>query len=162
MMISAVLAPYITTKVLLMGANPLGAFAQGVGGVAQGALVGGVGAATVAVTGGAAAPAVAAAAALGAMAAGAESTARGGGFPQTTSTAVGGAAGLYRGRFARQQTEAMEGMTAAQTRRAAASEKYASQFEDMVRQARRTEFPHQPHHPNPNQAAIDIDAHAKS
>lgn len=162
MMVSAVLAPYITTKILLMGANPLAAFAQGVGGVVQGGLVGAVGGATVAVTGGAAAPAVAAAAAVGAMAAGAEATARGGAFPQTTATAMGGAAGLYRGGFARRQTEAMEGVTAAQTRRAAASERYTAQFEQAMRQTRRSEFPQQPHHPNPNQAAIDIEAHAKS
>ncbi len=162
MIVSAVLAPYITTKVLLMGANPLSASAQAAGGVAQGAFVGGVGAATAAVTGGAAAPAVISAAAVGATMAGGESAARGGGFPQTTAAAVGGAAGLYRGGFVRRQTEAMEGTASAQKRRAAASERYASQYEDAVRQARESDFPDQPYHSDPNQAAIEIEAHVKS
>lgn len=160
MMVSAILAPYITTKILLMGANPMSAFAQGVGGVAQGVFVGGVGAATAAVTGGASVPATVAAAAVGAAAAGGESAARGGGFPQTTATAVGGAAGFYRGGYVRRQTEAMEGTTSAQQRRAQASERYAQQFEDAVRQTRN--FPNQPHNPDPNRAAIEIEAHAKS
>lgn len=162
MIVSVLLAPYITTKILLMGANPAAAFAQGVSGVLQGAFVGGVGAATAAVTGGATIPVAVAAAAVGATAAGGEAAARGGGFPQTTATAVGGAAGLYRGGFVRRQTEAMEGVAGAQSRRAQASERYAAQFEDAVRQTRQSEFRHQPHHPDPNQAAIDIEAHAKS
>lgn len=162
MIVSAMLAPYITTKVLLMGANPMAALAQGAGGVVQGAFVGGVGAATAAVTGGASVPAAVAAAAVGATMAGGESAARGGAFPQTTATAVGGAAGLYRGGFVRRQTEAMEEVAGAQSRRAEASERYASQFEDVVRQSRRSQFPNQPHHPDPNQAAIEIEAHAKS
>lgn len=161
MIVSAVLAPYISTKILLMGANPAAAFAQGVGGVAQGAFVGAAGAATAAVTGGASIPAVLAAAAVGAGAGGGEATARGGGFPQTTATAAGAAAGLYRGGFVRRQTEAMEDVAGAQMRRAAASERYATQFEHTMRQRRQGEFRHQPHHADPNQAAIDIEAHAK-
>ncbi len=52
MLVSSVLAPWVTTKVLLMGMNPATALAQGVGGVAQAAFTGGVGAAVAAVTGG--------------------------------------------------------------------------------------------------------------
>lgn len=164
MLLSAILAPYVLYKVLMTGANPAAAFAQSVGGVFDSAIAGGVGAATTAVTGGAAIPAVVAAAAVGAVAGGTESAARGGGFPRTTATAVGGAAGVYRGRFARKQTEAMDDMAASAARRAAASETFSAQFAHHASQTRprQTTFPHQPHHSNPNQAAIDIDAHAKS
>ena len=51
MLISSVLAPWITTKVLLMGANPAAEFAQGVGGVMQSAFSGGVGAGVAVATG---------------------------------------------------------------------------------------------------------------
>lgn len=77
MLVSSVLAPYVTTKILLMGANPAAEFARGVGGVAQTAFAGGVGAGVAAVTGGAGAAGVVAAAAAGAMASGTESAARG-------------------------------------------------------------------------------------
>jgi len=43
----------VTTKILLMGANPAAAFAEGVGGVTQATFSGGVGAAVAAATGGA-------------------------------------------------------------------------------------------------------------
>lgn len=165
MILSSVLAPYVLYKVLMTGANPAAAFAQSVGGVAQATLIGGVGAATAAVTGGAAAPAAAAAAALGAMAAGAESSARGGAFPSTTATAVGGAAGFYRGSFVRRQTAAMEDVADAQKRRASATESFTAQFNEHARKTtaeRESSFPRQPHHPDPNQAAIDIETNAKS
>lgn len=165
MLVTSVLAPYVTYKVLTSGANPAAAFAQGVGGVAQATLIGGAGAATAAVTGGATAPAAVAAAALGAMAAGTESSARGGAFPSTTATAVGGMAGLYRGQFVRRQTEAMEGIAEADAKRAAAVENFTAQFDSYSRQNRRqqrSDFSQQPHHADPNQAAIDIEAHAKS
>lgn len=160
MLISSALAPYVLYRVLMSGANPAAAFAQGLGAVAQATLAGGVGAATAAVTGGASVPATAAAAALGAMAAGTESAARGGGSPRTTSTVVGGAAGLYGGRFIREQTAAMREMASAESRRASASERFEAHFADSRRQSqqRESDFPHQPHHPDPNQAAIEIDA----
>ena len=164
MLISSVLAPYVLYRVLLSGANPAAAFAQGVSGVGQAAIAGGVGAATVAVTGGAAAPAVAAAAALGAMAAGTESAARGGGSARTTATAMSGVSGFYGGRFMRQQTGAMRDIAAADTRRAAASEEFTAQFAEETRQRRQrgeSNFPRQPHHPDPNQAAIDIESHVQ-
>lgn len=160
MLLSSLLAPYVTTKILLMGANPAAAFAQGVGGVAQATFATGVGAATAAVTGGASAAGVATAAALGAMAGGAESAMRGGGSAKTTGTAVGGAAGFYGGRFIRQQTDAMKEMAAAETRRAAASERFEAHFAESARQSKKknTDFPNQPHHPDPNKAAIEIEA----
>jgi type IV secretion system protein TrbL len=160
MLISSALAPYVLYRVLMSGANPAAAFAQGLGGVAQATLAGGVGAATAAVTGGASVPATAAAAALGAMAAGTESAARGGGSPRTTATVVGGAAGLYGGRFIREQTAAMKDMAAAGARRAAASERFEAHFSNSRSQSqqRQSDFPNQPHHPDPNQAAIEIEA----
>lgn len=165
MLVTSALAPYVTYKVLTSGANPAAAFAQGIGGVAQATLVGGVGAATAAVTGGASAPAAIAAAAVGAMAAGTESSARGGAFPTSTATAVGGMAGFYRGQFVRRQTEAMEGIAEADAKRAAAVENFTAQFDSYSRQRtqqQRSDFSEQPHHPNPNQAAIEIEAYAKS
>lgn len=163
MLVTSALAPYVTYKVLTSGANPAAAFAQGIGGVAQATLVGGVGAATAAVTGGAAAPAAVAAAALGAMSAGTESAARGGSFPTSTATAVGGVAGFYRGQIIRRQTAAMEAVADADTKRAAAVDDFTAQFREHTRQTRRqSDFSQQPHHSNPNQAAIDIEAHAKS
>ncbi len=163
MLLSSVLAPYVTTRVLLMGANPAAAFAQAAAGVGQAAFAGGVGAATAAVTGGATAGAAVAAAAVGAMSAGTESAARGGGSARTTATATGGVAGFYGGRFVRDQTAAMKEMASAESRRAAASENFTAQFGDRARRSekRRSDFSSQPHHPDPNQAAIEIEAHEK-
>lgn len=53
MLVSSFLAPWITTKVFLMGMNPATAFAEGVGGVMQAAFSGGAGAAVAVATGGA-------------------------------------------------------------------------------------------------------------
>ena len=162
MLISSVLAPYVLYRVLTSGANPAAAFAQGVGGVVQGTLAGGAAAATAAVTGGASAAAAVTASALGAMMAGTESAARGGGSPRTTATVVGGMAGLYTGRHVRQQSDAMREMAQAHTRRAAASEAFTAEFTEHSRQRRRqSSFPSQPHHPDPNQAAIEIEAREK-
>jgi type IV secretion system protein TrbL len=164
LIVSSALAPYVTWRILISGANPAAAFAQGVGGVAQGALAAGVGAATAAVTGGSSAGGVVAAAALGAMAGGTESAARGGGNPQTTGTAINGMAGFYRGQFARRQVEAMEEMAASNKRRADAAESFSAEFSDHFE--RRSEgqsgYSSQPHDSDPNQAAIDIEAHDKS
>lgn len=158
MLLSSALAPYVLYRVLMSGANPAAAFAQAAGGVGEAALLGGVGAAALAATGGATAPAVAAAAAVGAMTAGTESAARGGGSPRMTATAAGGMAGLYRGTFFREQTAAMKDTAASEARRAAASERFAAQYDREANSS--SKFPHQPHHPNPNQAAIDIESHA--
>jgi type IV secretion system protein TrbL len=158
MLVSSVLAPWITTKVLLMGVNPATALAQGVGGVAQAAFTGGVGAAVAAATGGAGAAAVVASAAGGAMAGGTESAARGGGSARTTSTAIGGLSGFYAGGFVRRTAEAAEQTAAAGGRRAAAAESMASTFSEHARSKRqsRSGFDQQPHEDDPNRAAIDI------
>jgi type IV secretion system protein TrbL len=163
MMVTAVLAPYVTYRVLTSGANPVAAFASSVGGVAQAAFATGVGAATAAVTGGASAAGVVTAAAVGAMAGGTESTMRGGGAARTSGTAVGGMSGFFGGRFMREQTGAMKDIAAADMRRAAASEAFTAQFAEHSRQTQRqrSDFAQQPHHPDPNQAAIEIEAHAK-
>lgn len=63
MLVSSVLAPWVTTRVFLMGVNPAAAFAQSVGGVAQAGFAGGVGAAVAAATGGIGAAGVVASAA---------------------------------------------------------------------------------------------------
>jgi type IV secretion system protein TrbL len=164
MLISSILAPWITTKILLMGANPTAAFAQGIGGVMQSAFSGGVGAAVAASTGGAGAAGVIASAAGGAMAAGGESAVRGGGAARTTSTAIGGMSGFYNGSFMRRHAAAAEESAAAQRQRADATAAFASEFSDHVRRSRRSRsgFDKQPHDDNPNQAAIDIDSNAKS
>lgn len=158
MLVSSVLAPWVTTKVLLMGVNPAAAFAQGVGGVAQAAFSGGVGAAVAAATGGVGAAGVVAAAAGGALAAGSESAARGGGSARTTGTAIGGMSGFYAGGFVRRTTAAAEASAAAGTRRAAAAESMADTVSKHARtkRASRSGFDKQPHEDNPNQAAIDI------
>lgn len=158
MLVSSVLAPYVTTRILLMGANPAAAFAQGIGGVGQAAFAGGVGAAVAAATGGIGAGGVIAAAATGAMAGGTESAARGGGSARTTGTAIGGLSGLYASRLMRSQVAATQGMASAQSRRAAAAETMASEFKEHARKQRRSRsgFDQQPHEDNPNQAAIDI------
>ncbi|MGC4073973.1 MAG: hypothetical protein QM760_15975 [Nibricoccus sp.] len=162
MLISSILAPWVTTKVLLMGANPVGAFAQGFGGVMQSAFAGGIGAGVAAATGGAGTSAVIAAGALGAMSSGGESAARGGNSARTTSTAVSGISGLYSGNFARRNTVAAEEMAAAQRKEAEASDEIASVFRSYARrQQSRSGFDKQPHEDNPNRAAIDIESHVQ-
>jgi len=164
MLVSSVLAPWVTTKVFLMGVNPATAFAQGVGGVAQAAFSGGVGAAVAAATGGVGAAGVVAAAAGGAMAGGTESAARGGDSARTTSAAIGGISGFYSGSFMRRHTAASEATAAAGARQAEASEEFTSQFAAHAKskQQSRSGLGHQPHDDDPNQAAIDIDSNAKS
>lgn len=159
MLVSSVLAPWITTKVFLMGANPAMALAQGVGGVAQAAFAGGVGAAIAAATGGAAAPGVIAATASGTILAGAESAVRGGDSAHTTDTAARGIAGLYAGSFMRRNAQASKEVASAQRRRADAADAFVSRYSDYVRSQRpsRSGFDYQPHEDDPNQAAIDID-----
>jgi type IV secretion system protein TrbL len=161
MLVSSVLAPYVTTKIFLMGANPAAAFAQGVGGVAQAAFSGAVGAGVAAATGGVGAAGAVAAAAAGAMASGTESAARGGGSARTTSTAIGGLSGFYAGSFMRRHAAASEATAAAQKRQAEASEAFVSEFSQHAQQRRKNEsrFNQQPHVDDPNQAAIDIDSH---
>lgn len=163
MLISSILAPWITTKILLMGANPAAAMGQGIGGVMQSAFAGGTGAAVTVATGGGAAPAVIAAAAVGTLAAGSESAARGGGSARTTSTAINGLSGFHNGSFMRRHAMAAEASASARRRRADATEAFAEEFADELRRRRsRSGFDKQPHHDNPNQAAIDIESHDKS
>lgn len=158
MLISSFLAPWITTKVLLMGMNPATAFAQGVGGVMQAAFSGGTGAAVAVATGGAGAAAVIASAAGGALAAGGESAMRGGGSARTTGTAISGMSGFYSGRFVRRSAEAAEQSASADTRRAGAAESMASELSKHARTKRqsRSGFDKQPHEDDPNKAALDI------
>lgn len=158
MLVSSVLAPWITTKVLLMGMNPATAFAQGVGGVMQAAFSGGTGAAVAVATGGAGTAAVIAAAAGGALAAGGESAARGGGSARTTGTAISGLSGFYQGGFARRSTQAAEQSASADDRRASAAEVMASELSKHARSKRqsRSGFDQQPHEDDPNKAALDI------
>lgn len=158
MLISSILAPWITTKVFLMGVNPATAFAQGVGGVMQTAFSGGVGAGVAVATGGAGAAAVIASAAGGALAAGGESAARGGGSARTTGTAINGLSGFNAGRLARRNAAASEDLASAQRQEAEASETIASALKSYAqRQSRsRSGFDKQPHDDDPNRAAIDI------
>ena len=158
MLISSFLAPWITTKVLLMGMNPATAFAQGVGGVMQAAFSGGTGAAVAVATGGAGAAAVIASAAGGALAAGGESAARGGGSARTTGAAINGLSGFYSGSFARRNTVAAEEQASAQKMDAEASDAIASVFKEHSRRQRqsRSGFDKQPHEDDPNKAALDI------
>lgn len=164
MLVSSVLAPWITTKILLMGANPAAAFARGVAGVAQAAFTGGVGAAVAAATGGIGVSGAVVAAAGGALAAGTESASRGGGPARTTNTAIGGISGLYGGALMRRHAAASEGAAAAQRQSAAASEEFAAVFTEYAQRKRpsRSGFNQQPHDDDPNQAAIDIGSHDKS
>ncbi len=164
MLVSSALAPYVTTRVLLMGGNPATEFARGVGGVAQAAFAGGVGAGVAAATGGLGAAGVVAAAATGAMAGGTESAARGGGSARTTGTAIGGLSGFYAGSFMRRHAAASEATAAAQKRQAEASEAFASEFSQRMQRRRQSQsrFNQQPHIEDPNQAAIDIDSHDSS
>ncbi|MFT3783713.1 MAG: hypothetical protein QM790_17000 [Nibricoccus sp.] len=163
MLISSILAPWITTKILLMGANPAAAMAQGIGGVMQSAFAGGTGAAVTAATGGGAAPAVIAAAAVGTLAAGSESAARGGGSARTTSAAINGLSGLYSGRISQRHAAAAERSAMAQQKAAESSAAFADVFTSYARRQRRSRsgFDKQPHDDDPNRAAIDIDNHAK-
>lgn len=158
MLVSSVLAPWITTKVFLMGANPAAAFAQGVGGVMQASFAGGVGAAVAAATGGAATPAIIAAAAAGAMSSAGESAVRGGSSARTTNTAIAGLSGFYQGGYMKRNTAATEAAAMAQERRAATSEALAAEVLSHAQRKRRSRsgFDHQPHHDDPNQAALDI------
>lgn len=160
MLVSSILAPWVTTKILLMGANPAVALAQGVGGVAQAAFTGGVGAAGATATGGAGAAGVIAAAAGGVMAGGTESAARGGGSARTTGTAISGLSGLYSGRLMLRHATASEEAAVAQRQNAEASEAFASVFTEYARRSR-SGFHQQPHDDDPNRAAIDIESHAK-
>ncbi|MEO7799668.1 MAG: hypothetical protein ABIY47_18285 [Opitutaceae bacterium] len=163
MLVSSFLAPWITTKVFLMGANPATAFAEGVGGVMQAAFSGGVGAAVAVATGGAGAAAVIASAAGGALAAGGESAARGGGSAKTTGAAINGLSGFNSGSLSRRYAAASEESASAQRQNAEASEAFASVFTEYARSQRqsRSGFDKQPHDDDPNRAAIDIESHAK-
>ena len=163
MLVSSFLAPWITTKIFLMGMNPATAFAQGVGGVMQSAFSGGTGAAVAVATGGAGAAAVIASAAGGALAAGGESAARGGGSARSTGTAINGLSGFYSGNLARKHAFAAEASATAQRQNAAASDAVASVFTEFARQQRRSRsgLDKQPHEDDPNRAAIDIESHAK-
>ena len=171
MIVSSVLAPFITTKVLMMGANPAAAFAQSAGGVAQAALTGGFVAGGAALTGGAAAAGVIAASAAGAMASAGESAARGGGAPRTATTVAAGLAGFYGAGSGRRQSAAMDGMAASFSRFASAAESMASSSAEQgefFRQARNRmnrqgrERAAQPHTENPNEVALEIEAHARN
>jgi len=158
MLVSSLLAPWITTKVLLMAANPAAAFVQGMGGVMQAALSGGVGAGVAMATAGAGTSSVIAASALGAMSSGSESAVRGGNSARTTNTAVAGLSGFYQGQFVRRNTEATEAAATAHERRASASETVAAAVLRNSPKTRRSRsgFDSQPHDDDPNKSALDI------
>ncbi|MGC4074927.1 MAG: hypothetical protein QM760_20995 [Nibricoccus sp.] len=164
MLISSVLAPWITTKVLLMGANPAAEFAKGVGGVMQSALTGGVGAGVAVATGGASVSTVIAAAAVGATSSGSESVVRGGAPARTTGTAISGLGGFYSGGIAHRHAAAAEKSASAQQKAAEASDAFASVFTEYASRQKqsRSGFDKQPHEDDPNRAAINIESHAKS
>lgn len=164
MLVSSLLAPWITSKIFLMGANPAVALAQGVGGVAQAVVTGGAAAAVAAATGGAGAGGIALAAAGGGLAGGTESAARGGGSPRTTSTVIGGVSGFYTGGLMRRHAAASESAASAQKQNAEASEEFASVFTEYASRQRRSRngFEKQPHNEDPNNAAIEIESHDKS
>ncbi len=160
MLVSSILAPWVTTKIFLMGANPAAALATSMGGVAQSAFAGGVGAAVAVGTAGLGGAAMIAASATGALAAGTESAARGGGSARTTGTAIGGLSGLYAGKFLQRNVAATEATAAAQERQADASEQFGAQFAQHANRSRPRPNA-QPHTADPNQAAIDIESHDK-
>jgi type IV secretion system protein TrbL len=157
MLLSSALAPYVTTKVLLMGGNPAAAFGQGLAGIGQSVVAGGFGAATAAATGGAAAGGIIAAAATGALSSGAESAARGGTSASVSSSATNGLSGLYGARMSYRRTSAMETGAAAKMRQADAAETFAAQFSEHTKQARSTAVDGQPGDDDPNQKAMEID-----
>ena len=171
MLVSSLLAPYITTKILLMGANPIAAFAQGAGGVAQAGLSTGLLAGATAATAGTAAAGVMAAAAAGAVGGATESAARGGGSARTASTAAGGMAGFYGARNVRRQTGAYDRVATAFTRMANAAESMAGDsaerttfFREANRRMRqqRPERSAQPHTEDPNKTALEIETYARN
>lgn len=161
--VSSFLAPWVTTRVLLMGANPASTFARGVGSVGQSAFAGATGAAVTAATGGAAAPAVIAAAATAALASGTESAARGGGTARASRTVIGGWAGMNAARNMRRSTLANEMLAMAEIRRAATAERMANASSQTDRQQRRSRsgFDYQPHDDDPNRTANEIDSRDK-
>lgn len=164
MMVSSLVAPWVTTKVLLSGSNPATAFASSVGSVMTAAFTGGISAAVAAVTGGAAAGGVVGAAVVGAGSAGAESALKGGSDARVTSTAIGGMSMFNTGSFMRRHVVAAEQTAAAHGQHARATEAFADQFAAHARRSRaqNSHFGTQPHQPDPNQAAIDIDTHDKT
>jgi type IV secretion system protein TrbL len=155
MLLSSALAPYVTTKVLLMGGNPAAAFAQGMAGVGQSVVAGGFGAATAAATGGAAAAGVTAAAAAGALASGAESATRGGDSARTTSALTSGLTGLYGARIRMRTAGALERNADAESLRADAARSFATNFDEHMKRANGSE--NQPHSDDPNRAAKEIE-----
>ncbi|HVU15501.1 MAG TPA: hypothetical protein VHD32_01140 [Candidatus Didemnitutus sp.] len=155
MLLSSALAPYVTTKVLLMGGNPAAAFAQGIAGVGQSVVAGGFGAATAAATGGAAAAGVIAAGAAGALASGAESATRGGDSARTTSALSGGLTGLYGARIRMRTAGALERNADADSLRADAARSFATNFDEHMKRANGPE--NQPHSDDPNRAAKEIE-----
>jgi type IV secretion system protein TrbL len=161
MLLSSALAPYVTTKVLLMGGNPAAEFAHGLAGVGQSVVAGGFGAATAAATGGAAAGGVIAAAAGGALASGAESAARGGASARSSATVADGLSGLYRAQIRGRTADALEESATAQGRRAGAAEAMAAHFDEHAKRTSRanheTTIQEQPRSQDPNQAAQEID-----
>lgn len=149
MLISSALAPYVTTKILLMGANPAAAFGQGLAGVGQSIMAGGMGGATAALTGGATAGVAVAAAAAGSVASGAESAARGGDSARTSATVTSGLAGLYGARMSYRRMSAMESTAEARYREADAAEAFAASIAEEEAPSLKRE--------DPNQRAKEID-----
>ncbi|HEU5081324.1 MAG TPA: hypothetical protein VFT72_19080 [Opitutaceae bacterium] len=170
MLVSSALAPFVTTKVLLMGINPVSAFAQGAAGVGHAVIAGAFGGAATAMTGGASAAGVIASAAVGAMASGAESAARGGGSARTTGTITSGLSGLYGAAYGRRQAATTRDIAASFQRMASAAEaiyeggrEQREVFHEVRRRMnrQRTERDAQPHTDNPNEVALLIEQNAR-
>lgn len=171
MIISSIIAPYVTTRILLMGANPVTTLAQGIGGVGTAFMAGGFGGAATAATGGAAAGGVIAAAAVGAMTSGVESAAKGGGAANVTATSSNGLGGMYTANYARRRmgayektAEAFTSMASSARSMAASRVEQAEFFRDAKRRMNRQQRGHdaQPHHDDPNRLAIEIENYAKN
>lgn len=154
MLISSALAPYVTTKVLLMGANPASEFGRGVAGIGQSVVAGGLGAATAALTGGATAGVAVAAAAVGAGTSGAESAARGGDPARTSATITSGLAGLYGARMSYRRMSAMETAASAEMKDAEAT---TALLERMTTDGGGKAAPSAPADPNRQAKEIDDD-----
>jgi len=131
--LSAPLAPYTISKVLLMGVNPASAMFGAAGGVAQAGVVGGIGAAATASSGGAVAPVVIAAALAGAAAASSESAARGGRAAILTSAMTRGYGSYVGGTIARRNLAANEMQAASTVVSAEAARRTATAARDYAR-----------------------------
>lgn len=164
MLISSVLAPWITTRILMNGANPAAVMAASVGSVFHAAVSSGFGAAVAASTAGLGGAGVAGATLGGLLSGATESSARGGASARLTNTTISGLSGLTAGKLMRRHAAAAEDSAVAQQQNAEASESFVSTFTAYARQQsqKKSGFSKQPHTEDPNSSAIEIESHDKS